>query len=406
MRITLITFLLFAVLFTACKSDVKKEPTNNAPVVAPLDNPVSGNSSLPRLVVDGEETLLSWVERRDTIAVLYYSRYHAGKWSAPEEIISGTDWFINWADYPAIASQNGNILTSFLQKSADGTYTYDVKLNLFSEGIWNKNFILHDDGTQSEHGFVSMQPYAGDSFMVTWLDGRETVNKGHGGGQMTIRGALVFPDGSVQYDTLLDERVCDCCNTATAIGSDDEIFVAYRDRSEDEIRDISLVKWQKEGGWSTPRTIGNDNWKIPGCPVNGPAMDIYENNLAVAWFTAASEEGTVKIAFSQDNGESFGAPFRIDNGNAAGRVDLVMLSEAEAAILWMEPQGEEEVIQLIKIDSKGNMGTPITISKTSAERSSGFPQLEKMGDELIVAWTVVGEHESHIETASINLGQL
>lgn len=380
--------------------------TNLEQLLTAIQLPTSGDHALPRLFSQDSVLYFSWVETLNSTAYLHYSRYADSQWSAPETIVSGSDWFVNWADFPAIAAQGDQILTSFLVKSADGTYTYDVKLNLkgpdsLQQQRWMKNLPLHNDGTQSEHGFVSMQPYVGGSFMVTWLDGRETAGKAHGEGAMTLRGALVFPDGSVQYDTLLDDRVCDCCNTATVIGTADEIFVAYRDRSEEEIRDISLVKWQMEGGWSQPKTIGNDHWEIAGCPVNGPAMDIWGHNLAVTWFTAAEEEGMVKIAFSEDNGASFGEAFRVDAGNATGRVDVVLLDTYLAAVLWMEPHGDEEKLQLVQIDSNGHKSKPITIATTSAERASGFPQLERIGDTLYVAWTEVGETDSAIKMVSL-----
>jgi hypothetical protein len=283
-------------------------------------------------------------------------------------------------------------------------------LNLFTpslkdnvDGKWKKNFLLHNDGTESEHGFVSIRPYVDDSFLVVWLDGRETIGKEHGDGHMTLRGAIVFKDGSVQYDTLLDDKVCDCCQTAVTIGSNDEIIVAYRDRSDEELRDISIVRWQKEGGWSKPITIGNDNWTISGCPVNGPSIDAFQSNVVAAWFTAAKGEGDVNVAFSNDNGANFGKSFRIDVGNATGRVDVAMLSEKEAAVLWMEPKGEETVIQLMKINVQGYTERAVTIAITSADRATGFPQLEIVGDTAYVAWTVISEKEASIKTASIAL---
>lgn len=299
-------------------------------------------------------------------------------------------------------------MTSFLQKSATGTYTYDVKLNLYNaeKNSWKKNFILHNDGTKSEHGFVSIRPHAENSFLVVWLDGRETVGKEHGGGQMTLRSAIVFEDGSIDYDTLLDERTCDCCQTGVAIGPNDEIIVAYRDRSEDEIRDISLVRWQMEGGWSKPQTIGNDHWKIAGCPVNGPSIDSYGNNLVVAWFTAADDSPKMQVAFSQDIGKSFGLPFRIDNGNTLGRVDIAMISDTAAVISWMENKGDDTLIQVMKVESNGLIGSPVTISKTSAERASGFPQMEVLGEKIYVAWTDVQGEISSIKTAVLALENL
>ena len=405
MRIPIHCLLLL--ILVSCKPETKKSASEIlTSKLQGFKNPSFGNSSLPRLFSNNNKLFLSWVEKKDTVATLNYSVFENATWKPSEEIISGTDWFVNWADFPAIAAtDNGNILTNILQKSAKGTYTYDVKLNLYNtvEKTWKKNFILHNDGTQSEHGFVSIRPYVGNSFVVVWLDGRETVGKEHGGGQMTLRAAIVFEDGTIDYDTLIDERVCDCCQTSVTIGPNDEIVVAYRDRSEDEIRDISVVKWEAETGWSKPKTIGYDNWKIEGCPVNGPSIIANGNNIALAWFTGNEDEGKVKVAFSTDTGTIFGAPIRIDAGNATGRVDIEMISETEAIVLWMEPRGNEELIRFVKVDLYGSLGERITISKTSAERASGFPQMEVSGTMVYFSWTEAGTESSSIKTASLNL---
>ena len=406
-------FLFSVVFFWSCKETSEKQETTQKvnEVVVSIKNPSAENSSLPRLFSNGEELFLSWVSKKDSLSILNYSKYSNGVWSPSEEIISGADWFVNWADFPQIAENNGNILTSYLQKSADGTYAYDVKLNLYNDSTktWKRNFILHNDGTKSEHGFVSIQPYSNNAFFVSWLDGRNTIgghedHNEHGSGAMTLRGALVTLNGEIVNEVELDNRVCDCCNTAAAVNWTNNIFVAYRDRTEDEIRDISLKIISGRSGHDLTGTkvIGNDQWKIAGCPVNGPAIDTYKNATAVAWFTGVGDEGKVNVAFSGN----YKNPIRVDAGNATGRVDLVMLSETEAAVLWMEPQGEDEVIQLIKVSSLGAKGVPITISKTSRERASGFPQLERVGDTLFVAWTVTAKESSKIEMASVSLNVL
>jgi hypothetical protein len=409
MRIPILCLALL--LLISCKSDTKK---NSSEILTSklqgFKNPSGVNSSLPRLFSNNNKLFLSWIEKKDTLATLNFSVFENEKWSPTESVNSGSDWFTNWADFPAIAgTPNGNILTSFLQKSANGTYTYDVKLNLYNaeKNTWKKNFILHNDGTKSEHGFVSIRPYTGNSFLVVWLDGRETAGKEHGGGQMTLRGAIVFEDGTIEYDTLLDNRICDCCQTGVSIGPNDEIIAAYRDRSEDEIRDISVVRWQQGQGWSTPQTIGNDNWKIAGCPVNGPSIDGYGSNVAVAWFTAADDSPKVQVAFSQDIGETFGLPIRIDNGNTLGRVDIAMISDNTAIVSWMENKGDDTLIQVMKIESKGTKGRPITIAKTSSERASGFPQMEVLEGKIYVAWTHIDKNSlSNIETAVVDLSAL
>ena len=72
----------------------------------------------------------------------------------------------------------------------------------------------------------------------------------------------------------------------------------------------------------------------------------------------------------------------------------------------MEPSGEDELIQLVKISVDGTNGSPITISKTSAERASGFPQMELLEDALFLAWTLVDGEEPHIEMAKVFLQDL
>ncbi|MEM7085517.1 MAG: hypothetical protein AAF489_05000 [Bacteroidota bacterium] len=417
-------FILFCLIFllNSCKDNVKETPKTEVETetatetthtmdmtevnVTQMDNPAKTGSQLPRLFSNGSQLYFSWVTRKDSSDVLHYSVFREGTWSEATAITEGNDWFTNWADFPAIAEKNGHILTNILQKSASGTYTYDVKLNLYNseEKKWKKNFILHDDGTQSEHGFVSILPTDEDDFFVTWLDGRETAGKEHGSGQMTLRGAFVDVNGAISGDTLLDDRICDCCQTSAAWTPNGPI-VAYRDRSDDEIRDISIIR-TKEGAWQKPITIGNDQWKIAGCPVNGPSIDALDETVAVAWFTAASEEGDVMVAFSKDSGESFTQSYRVDSGSATGRVDIVMLTDKEAALVWMQPKDEDEVIYLMKINDHGYTGMPVLVSKTSPERASGFPQLERVGDTLFLAWTVVEDESSSIATAQVPVSQL
>jgi hypothetical protein len=419
MRFT-ISFIAFVTLLISvgCKNEPKKaeEVTSDTSheSIQVIDNPTTGNASLPRLFATNEALYMSWVERKDSMAILKYSIFDQETWSSPMHVNSGNDWFVNWADFPAIAVNNGVVLTNILQKSASGTYTYDIKLNLntpltISEAL-PQNFILHNDGTQSEHGFVSMLPWNDDSFFVTWLDGRNTsgshdATEMNSGGAMTLRSAEVSTSGVITNRTELDARVCDCCKTSAAMTPSGPVVV-YRDRDENEVRDISLVRWQQDIGWSDPISIGNDHWKINGCPVNGPSIDAFDTTLVTTWFTAARGEGEVEVAFSIDGGISFGKTYRVDAGNATGRVDAVMLSLTEAAILWMEPHGDEEFIQLMKIDVNGVKQPAITIAKTSEDRASGFPQLEMLDDTLYVAWTSILENGETIKTVSLSIQDL
>ncbi|WP_347374842.1 hypothetical protein [Aequorivita sp. Q41] len=416
MRFLNIFFFLFISIigFVSCKNEKEitlSETKQTNETVTPLANPTFGNTALPRLFAASDHLFMSWVEKRDTLSVLYYSSLKNGKWAKPFEVNSGEDWFINWADFPVIAENNGAILISYLQKSANGKYTYDIKLNLFSAETqtWKKNIILHNDGTASEHGFVAVVPNGKSSFYAIWLDGRNTTgghdsHKSHDAGAMTLRGRLVHADGTMQPDVALDARVCDCCQTAMTTINDAPVLV-YRDRSADEIRDISLIGLFDDS-FSASKTVHADNWKLPGCPVNGPAIASYENNIAVAWFTAANDNPRVQLAFSTDKGKTFGAPIQINSSETLGRVAVAMVSKTTAIISWMETIGEETLIQAMRVSLDGTKGFPVTISKTSFERSSGFPQLAVVENKIYAAWTMVEGDKSTIKTASFSVEAL
>ncbi len=163
--------------------------------------------------------------------------------------------------------------------------------------IWNHVGLLHHDSVQAEHGFVSLVPFR-DGVFAAWLDGRNTGG-GHNheshNGAMTIRAATLGFDGKKVEEWELDNRVCDCCQTTAAI-TDNGPVVIYRDRSDEDIRDMSIVRFVN-GIWTEPKPIYSDHWKIDGCPVNGPRGEALGNMLAVIWFSSAKDQPEVKVIF-------------------------------------------------------------------------------------------------------------
>ena len=385
--------ILLALLLVSCKQQNAKR----LPVMGweELVIPAANNSHLGRLQATGDALYFSWVQSEDRMDSLFYSAYSKGEWKQAVPVSNGDDWFVNWADFPAISANGDKVLTNLLVKSDTGTYTYDVQLNLLqADTLMKAPFILHNDGTKSEHGFVSLLPWK-DGFFATWLDGRNTAGGHHGhdghgsGGAMTLRGAFIGVNGTISQDTQLDERICDCCQTAAAL-LPDGIIVAYRDRTKDEIRDISVVKYTEGLGWSTPEAISGDNWQIAGCPVNGPSLSSLGHQVALAWFSAPEGEGKVKVKYSEDGGNSFGDPIRLDGGFANGRVDVQWIDQQRLAVLWMEPKAEQDGLMLKILTAAGETLEIHHIATMDPSRASGFPQLELFENQLYVAWTDVG----------------
>lgn len=394
-------FLLF-IIFVSCNNN-NVEKTDIKVTVAELGSPASDSCAEPYLATDGAgKVFLSWIEKNGKQSMLRFAFFNDGKWSEPGTISTGSNWFLNWADYPVIASDGKeNLIAHFLEKSAAGTYAYDVKTILSNDGgkTWSNPKLLHDDGKQAEHGFVSIVSFNG-KFFATWLDGRNSPAENghdHGGhhGQMTIRGAVIDKTGNKENEWELDNRVCDCCQTSAAVAANGPVVV-YRDRSEEEIRDISIVRFVN-GQWTSPKTIYADNWKIAGCPVNGPRIDALGNKLAIAWFSMADQQGKVNIIFSDNGGEIFGKPVRIDEGKAIGRVDVLLIDEKTAMVSWMEGPS----IKAAKVYTDGTKDSSFTIASSSEARSSGFPQMARTGNKIVFAWT--DNKEKTIKLATVDL---
>ncbi len=369
-----------------------------------IASPTAKGSLAPYLFADKNGMVyMTWIEQGDTLNHLKMTYLKNKIWSAPNTITSGVNWFINWADYPIGASDGiGHFMVSMLEKSGAGTYAYNIQLFSSSDGSnWQGPVLLHDDSTQTEHGFVSLIPYQ-EGFFAAWLDGRNTaadINVQGGAhahhGAMTLRAAILDYQGNTVKEWELDDKVCDCCQTTAAITSNGPVVI-YRNRSDEEVRDIYIVRLVGEM-WTEPKAVHDDYWTINACPVNGPRTEAIGNLMAVAWFTSSNAMSEVKVAFSKDGGASFAPPLTLNESQTIGRVDVVMLDGSSAMICWMEGP----VIKAAKVYSSGRRDTAIVLSESSEHRSSGFPQMVKSGRQIIFAWT--DDEDKIVKTAIMNL---
>ncbi|HSE96948.1 MAG TPA: sialidase family protein [Blastocatellia bacterium] len=380
-----------------------------ATTVRRLDTPAGPSSGAPNLFTapDGR-VFLSWIEKiSDNRHALRFSVREKAAWSAPRTIAEGGNWFVNWADFPSMfALADGTLAAHWLAKSGVGTYAYDVKISLSTDGgkTWSKPVTPHRDNTQTEHGFVSMFASPGKRVGAVWLDGRKFTSKegshGHGAStdEMTLHHTTISADGKLSEEVLLDGRVCECCQTSAAQTSEG-VVVVYRDRSEKEIRDISIVRFAG-GRWTAPQTVHSDGWEIQGCPVNGPSVAADDRRVAVAWFTATKDVPRVKVAFSQDAGASFSQPVQVDDGSPLGRVETLILADGSAFVAWLERAEKGAEVRARRIHPDGTREKSIIITESSPARSSGFPQLARSGNEIIFAWTEPGT-VSRVQTAML-----
>jgi hypothetical protein len=377
------------------------------PQAVRLAFPGAAGSAQPRLTQhpDGDP-VLSWLEPDGDAHVLRYARYRAGQLQAPREVARSDRMFVNWADFPSVTPITDDLWFAHWLRLKAGSYTYDIATSISVDGglSWSAAEQMNEDETEAEHGFVSVFPWD-DRIAAFWLDGRELANWSFDEPDallgVSLRLARYDANGTVTEREVTDELVCDCCQPDVAVAGGIPV-VAYRDRTEEEIRDV-VVRRFIDGAWSEAVSLGNEQWYLEGCPVNGPAIAARGSELAVAWFTAADNQARVRIAQSHDAGVSFDPVIDADTRGSLGQTGLVVDDDGRALLSWWRRGQMGGIDLMVRAYARdGKPGEEILVAHEDIGQAIDVPQLIAAGKDYLVAWTTLDD-EGAVRLASLEL---
>jgi hypothetical protein len=361
--------------------------------IQPLELASQRGSSGAQVSVSKRGVLLSWLETDNDEPALKFAERTATGWTPPVKVASGEDWFITEADTPSVLRlSNGTLVADWMQSSSDEFEASNLRLSYSKDDgkTWSKTFLPHHDGTITQHAFATLFELANGNLGVVWLDGRLTV-KDREHGPMTLRYGAYNAQWAQVSDRGIDVKVCDCCTTSVAMTADGPIAV-YRNRTDDEIRDIYVTRYEN-GAWTAGKTVHDDGWSIHACPVNGPALSAIGRNVAVAWFVAKNDQGQAFAAFSNDAGRTWGQPIRLDDAASLGKVDIEMLDDGSAVAAWMEFANQRSQFRVRRIEASGAKSAPVTVAGAAGTgRAGGVPRMARSGSELVFAWVDTPEN--------------
>ena len=384
--------------------------------IVPLAFKVSGDAAQPNVAaLPGSGFVLTWQQRGTKNQELWFAELNAdGKELHRGRIARGANWFINWADFPSlVVLDNGDWVSYWLQKSGTGPESYNIQLtrSIDRGRHWSKPIAPHTDGTPTQHGFVSLLPDGDDRVLAVWLDGRRAAELPGGvdgkhehdeeAAPMTLRAAVLNRAGVHSGDTLLDESTCSCCQT-DAVRWAGRVLVAYRDRSPEEIRDIAVTARGVDARWSKPRILSADNWKIEGCPVNGPALTVNGETLLVLWPTLVGDKMVQRYTlrlWDQADAETR----TLEPGERVrGRVDAAPWGEG-FLISWLGGQDKDAGPRLGLINGAGTLAATRIVATTTGSRAVGFVRMasleighqvgssSKSVERALLAWSAPGD---------------
>jgi hypothetical protein len=341
--------------------------------------------------------ILSWLEPvGDDAVALRFATYAGGTFTPPQEVTSGDDLFVNWADLPSVQPITAELWAAhWLKLAPDSAGAYHVATAVSADGgrSWAAPVQLNDDSAAAEHGFVELFAW-NDKIAAFWLDGRQLAEWSFDDPDAllgtSLRVAELDGSGTVVAREIVDELVCDCCQPNQAMTSSGPV-VAYRDRTPEEIRDI-VVRRFAAGRWQEPVAVGADGWHIEGCPVNGPAIAAAGERVGVAWFTAAGDSPRVRFAWSTDSAASFAPALELDGAGAFGQVGLLLEGDGSALATWWRAAssgGTDLVLRTVGVD--GALGELRVLAHSTATQPVDVPQIIAAGDGVLVAWTSLDE---------------
>ena len=381
-------------------------------VITPWPLPVDTAAAQPSLSRGADGSLnLSWIERSGNGHRLKFARYANARWSATRTIAEGDNWFVNWADFPSTTQlPDGTLWAHNLVKSAKGSYAYDVVLYRSGDGgnTWSAPVRVNDDGTATEHGFVSLWPWSEHELAIAWLDGRNSAgghdaHAGHAdasGSMMTLRTAVYDGKGRKTAESQLDASTCDCCQTDAAVTADGPLVI-YRNRSADEVRDIAVSRFMA-GRWQTPAMVAADHWVMPACPVNGPALAANGRSVWAAWYTGSGNAPKVRLAYSGNSGATFLPARTVRNSPAVlGRVDLAA-DAGGAWLLWAE-ESTEQTLWLKRFGKNAtDAGNTVRLATLKGQgHGTGFARMQQTAQGLYVVWTDIIDGSPRLRGARV-----
>jgi hypothetical protein len=254
-----------------------------------------------------------------------------------------------------------------VQRSTDGGATWSVPQALPNGG---------DPGSQDQFSATAV---SGGPLVFAWLESRQGVRG--------LRAART-PDGSrFEPDLAVDGTTCECCGTALLAGSTGEVWLAYRDVSEGDVRDVHLAA-SRDGGASfgPPHPVSDDGWKLDGCPDRGPRLaQARDGSLWTAWFTGA--EPGVYAAVSRDGGATFGPrqPIITLGGDVRNALspEIGILPDGRIAVFYetFRESRAHQVEARLRSSTGNDWSAPVVV-----EPDAGSPRLATRGQRAVVAF--------------------
>jgi len=290
---------------------------------------VIANGQMPNLVKDKDDNLYLVYGSGDSI-MYAHSLDKSQSFSATSLIAILPKLAASHTRGPQIAVTN-NGLTVIACNALGDIFCY----NKSGAGNWIQTSRVNDADTVAKENLMALSGDGATAFAV-WLDIRgNRHNKIYGawsgdGGRTWSKNIMVY--------TSPDTTVCECCKPSVAV-KDNNVYVMFRNWINGN-RDMYLIQ-SRDGGntFGLAQKLGNGNWKLNGCPMDGGSMAIGNNGvIQTVWRREGKLFAAIPGMPEKEIGEGKGCSVETVNGKN------IYASTENGAIVIIKPEGQKLIL--------------------------------------------------------------
>jgi len=252
---------------------------------------------------------------------------------------------------------------------------------------WSAPHRIDGDAAPRSHNFADLALTRGGDGVVSWLDSRA--------GQQGVQTAVLHSDLTVAPVQTADAKSCQCCRTALFAASNGELWLAWRDLSEGNVRNIAYAVSGGVGEPFAPRgDVADDRWSINGCPESGPRFaETADGTVLLAWLNGA--ENAIEIAAAPRGG-------RLEKRAAvvAGAVnhpDIGTLPDGRLAVFYESFRGGKRAVDMRVSDGAHARWSA---AKTIADDGM-MPRYVRRGADARLSYTSMSDGKPRVHIVDI-----
>jgi hypothetical protein len=202
--------------------------------------------------------------------------------------------------------------------------------------------------------------------------------------------------------------VCYCCKTTIAAGPNGALYAAWRHVYPGNVRDIAFTMSADDGRTFTrPLRVSEDQWVLDGCPENGPAMAVDDQNrIHLVWPTlvpsaAPDKEPALALfyAISRD-GRQFTKRQQLPTEGVPRHPQIAVGSQGEIGVVWDEQLSGTRRVTLARATVAADGAPRFNRLEISDDTRAVYPAIANAGSDTIVAWTS-GSGQTVLRTARL-----